>query len=81
MKLVHSRTDAPRELPEEWRLLTEKLRAIVADIQAEEIPPHFARLLGEPPDRTPPRGAPGQRIPLPYDKPAEEVEAGERQVA
>jgi hypothetical protein len=80
VKLVHSRTDAPRELPEEWRLLTEKLRAIVADIQAEEIPPRFARLLGEPPDRPPP-GAPGQRPARTYDELPEEAEAAERQVA
>jgi hypothetical protein len=81
VKLVHSRTDAPRELPEEWRQLIEKLREIHADIEAVEIPPRIARLLGQPPDDRPPRGAPGQRIPRHYDEPAEEAEAAERHVA
>lgn len=61
--------------------LAKKLREIHADIMAVEIPPRFARLLGEPPDRTPPRGAPGQRIPRGYDEPAEGAEAAERKVA
>jgi hypothetical protein len=61
--------------------LAKKLRDIQSDIEAAEIPPRFARLLGEPPDDRPPRDAPGQRIPRGYDKPAEEVEAAERQLA
>jgi len=43
--------------------LAKKLRDIQSDIEAAEIPPRFARLLGEPPDDRPPRDAPGQRIP------------------
>ena len=54
--------------------LAKKLAEIFADIQSMENP--FT-----PPDRTPPRGAPGQRIPRRYDDPAEEAEAAERQVA
>jgi hypothetical protein len=61
--------------------LAKKLRAIHADIMATEIPPRFARLLDEPPDDRPPRGAAGQRIPRHYDELAEETEAAERQVA
>jgi hypothetical protein len=57
------------------------LREIRADIMATEIPPRLARLLDEPPDDRPPRGAPGQQIPRGYDGPAEEAEAAERQVA
>ena len=42
--------------------LGKKLRGIYADVISTEIPPRFARLLDEPPDDRPPRGAPGQRI-------------------
>jgi len=61
--------------------LATKLRGICADIMAMEIPPRFARLLDEPPDGRPPRGAPGQRVAPTYDELAEDVEAAERQVA
>ena len=61
--------------------LAKKLRDIHADIEAVEIPPRIARLLDEPPDRPSPRGAPGQRIPRGYEKPAEEAEAAEHKVA
>ena len=61
--------------------LGKKLRKILAEVEAVEIPPRIARLLGEPPDDRPPRGAPGQRIPPHYDAPAEEAEAADRRVA
>ena len=38
--------------------LAKKLRDIHADIEAAEIPPRIARLLGEPPDDRPPRAPP-----------------------
>ena len=81
MKLVHSRTDAPCELPDEWRGLIEKLREMAADIEAEPIPARFRELLGlDDPDQPPP-AAPGQRIARFYDDRAEETEAAERRLA
>jgi sugar phosphate isomerase/epimerase len=74
VKLVHSRTDAPRQLPEEMRRVVEKLGEIFADIAATENP------FSPPPDRPPP-GAPGQRPAHHYDELAEEAEAAEQQVA
>jgi hypothetical protein len=74
VKLVHSRTDAPQELPEEWRRLADKLREIFADIAAAENP------LSPPPDRPPP-GAPGQRPARIYVEIPEEAEAAEQLVA
>jgi hypothetical protein len=61
--------------------LGKKLRGIYADVISTEIPPRFARLLDEPPDDRPPRGAPGQRIAPTYDEVSEDAEAAERQVA
>ena len=61
--------------------LAKKLRGIFADLMTTEIPPRFARLLDEPPDDRPPRGAPGQRSTPAYYELAEDVEAAERQVA
>jgi hypothetical protein len=61
--------------------LAKKLREIHVDIMATEIPPNIARLLGEPPDRPPTRGAPGQRVAPVYVERADEAEAAEQQVA
>jgi hypothetical protein len=58
--------------------LAKRLREIHADIKATEIPPRFARLLDEPPDDHPPRGAPGQRIVQFNDELPEQTEATER---
>jgi sugar phosphate isomerase/epimerase len=74
VKLVHTRTDAPRELPEEWKRLIEMLREMAADIMATPTP------FEPPPDRPPPC-APGQRTVHHYNELAEQAEAAERQVA
>ena len=71
MKLVHSRTDAPRQLSEECRQLIEKLREMADDIMA--MPNPFV-----PDDPPPTPSAPGQRITRMYDELAEQTEAAER---
>jgi len=70
------RADAPRQVPEGWRRVIEKLE-MQADIMAMENP--FTHLL--PPDEPPPRGAPGQRIVHGCDELPEETEAAERKAA
>jgi hypothetical protein len=71
VKLVHSRADAPRRLPEEMRRVVEKLREIFAEIAATESP--------FPPDRPPPASPLSQRIARGLDELPEETEAAERQ--
>jgi hypothetical protein len=79
--MPRDRADPTRDVEPLAAKLGKALREIRADIMATEIPPRLARLLDEPPDDRPPRGASGQRIPRGYDGPAEEAEAAERHVA
>jgi hypothetical protein len=75
VKLVHSRTDAPGEVPEELRRALDKLRETYADIVAMKNP--FAHLL--PPDGPPPTTPLGKRPARVYDELPEHVEAAGRQ--